>query len=180
MYSISIYIANLYSNLKGSVATKSWTSEKFPFKKGIFQGDPLSPIIFIMCFNPIIQALEAEMKHGYKLDNVPYITAPFADDFCLFTGNKRTHQRLINSIQNNISSMGLKLKPVKCRSLSIVSGKPTNVPFLIGDNEVPTLFEKEHTFLGSLITSHNRDSDIFEYISDKFDIALKNIDKGLI
>ena len=174
------YINTLYSNLHGSAVTKSWTSDKFPFKKGIFQGDPLSPIIFIMCFNPIIQALESNQHLGYKLNDRPYITAPFADDFCLLTGNKRTHQRLINSINTHTSSMGLKLKPVKCRSMSIVSGKPTNIPFKIAENDVPTLFEKEHTFLGSLITSHNKDSDIFEYIKDKLESGLTNIDNSLI
>ena len=71
--------------------------------------------------------------------------------------------------------MGLKLKPVKCWSLSIVSGKPTSIPFNIDGNEVPTLFEKDDTFLGSLITSHNKDSDVFEYIKDKLEKGLKNI-----
>jgi hypothetical protein len=51
---------------------------------------------------------------------------------------------------------------------------------VIGEHDIPTLFEKEHTFLGSLITSHNKDIDIYEYIREKFEIALNNIDNSLI
>ena len=38
------YIINLYSMLNGTVVTKDWTSVRFKFNKGVFQGDPLSPV----------------------------------------------------------------------------------------------------------------------------------------
>ena len=43
------------------------------------------------------------------MKNIPqekkFITLPYADDFCLITTNKRTHQKLINEIDENIESM---------------------------------------------------------------------------
>ena len=92
---IQTYICNLYSTLNGRVTTKQWSSDPFEFKKGIFQGDPLSPIIFILCFNPIIKSLESNLRYGYDLNSTKIITTPFADDFCLITTNKRTHQDLL-------------------------------------------------------------------------------------
>ena len=53
------------------------------------------------------------------------ITLPYADDFCIITTNKVQHQKLINNIEENTESMGLKLKPSKCRSFSTQKGKPT-------------------------------------------------------
>jgi hypothetical protein len=44
------YVLNLYSRLQGRVKTKSWTSEPFNFRRGVFQRDPLSPIIFLVVF----------------------------------------------------------------------------------------------------------------------------------
>ena len=105
------------------VLPPSKSSDPFEFKKGHFPGGSTLAYIFILCFNPIIKSLESDLILGYDLNNTKIITTPFADDFCLITGNKRTHQRLINTISNQNKSMGLKLKPSKCR------GTATNVPF---------------------------------------------------
>ena len=51
---VTDYITSLYSKLKGKVVTTAWTSIPFRFRRGVFQGDPYSPIIFLVCFNPLI------------------------------------------------------------------------------------------------------------------------------
>ena len=177
---VQLYIKNLYSSLSGRVSTKSWTSDEFTFKKGIFQGDPLSPLIFILCFDPIVQDLISNSDFGYDLNGTKFITTPFADDFCLITRHKKTHQRFINRIANHTSSMSLKLKPSKCRSLSLSAGSPTSVLFQIDGAEVPTVEDESHKFLGSLITFRNKSSDIFEYLSTKISTALENINSSVI
>ena len=97
---VSTYITNLYSRLSGVITGPSWTTTKFPFRTGTFQGDPLSPMIFILVFNPIIQYLKLkEDRYGYKLNGNSVITLPYADDFNLIANNKRTHNgSLMNSI----------------------------------------------------------------------------------
>ncbi len=174
------YISNLYSSLNGTVVCDNWQSKNFKFKKGIFQGDPLSPLIFILCFNPIIQDLDSNLQHGYEINGNKFISSPFADDFCLISRNKRTHQRLVSRISKLTKTMGLKLKPSKCRSLSIVSGKPTAVEFNLDESKIPTLEKEPHKFLGSLITFNNTASDIFTYLHDIIKSGLENIDKSLI
>ena len=129
---------NSYKNSKAVVETKSWRSKPFPFKRGVFQGNPISPIIFLMTFNPIIQSLQNQShKFGYKFGDFSYIALPYADDFCLISTHKSSHQNLIKQIQTQVSSMGLKLKPSKCRSLSICGGKPRMFLFLSVITESP-------------------------------------------
>jgi hypothetical protein len=57
---IDSYFVNVYSQLNGLVLTKDWRSENFRFEKGVFQGDPSSPIIFLACFNRILEKLESQ------------------------------------------------------------------------------------------------------------------------
>ena len=140
----------------------------------------MSPLIFILCFDPILKELDLNSNHGYEINGQKIISAPFADDFCLISNNKMTHQRLISKISKLTKTMGLKLKPVKCRSLSISSGKPTAVKFNLDDSIIPTLDEESHKFLGSLVTFKNTNLDVFQYLEKKLRSGLENIEKGLI
>ena len=129
------YIQDLYSKLEGKVVTQTWESDVFQFKRGVFQGDPFSCVIFLIVFNPIIHHIKNNCdKCGYKLkteNNLKkhIITTPFADDFNLISRNKAQHQKMISDIEEKIKSMGLVIKPSKCSSLSIQSGKSSNLSF---------------------------------------------------
>ena len=62
------YIVDLYSKLNGKIVTQDWSSISFRFRRGVFQGDPYSPIIFLISFNPLIQYLKSfEEKYGYEM-----------------------------------------------------------------------------------------------------------------
>ena len=111
---ITDYFKDLYNNTKSKVITSSFQTNVFSFKRGVFQGDPMSPILFILTFNPVLQMLLDQDEKGYNLNGERYITLPYADDFCLLSTNKRTHQKIINIINQNILSMGMRLKPSKC------------------------------------------------------------------
>lgn len=178
---ITNYIKCLYSRLNGSVKGQNWTSNTFTFKKGVFQGDPLSPIIFLICFNPVLEYLSSiREKYGYDLQGHKIITTPYADDFNLITGHKTQHQKIINELEKYTTSMGLTLKPSKCRSLSISAGKPNPVKFTINKNIIKTVDEDPQKFLGSIITLEYKPQELFEYIRDKLQLKLVNIDKALV
>ena len=58
----------------------------YPFKRGVFQGDSLSPIIFLMVFNPSIELIPTSKNDcGFNLNGEKIITLTYADDFCLIT-----------------------------------------------------------------------------------------------
>ena len=118
------------------------------FKRGVFQGDPISPVIFLLVFNPILQKLQENLHKGYKLGDVSHVTTPYADDFCLISTRSTSHQKMINDLHIQISSMGMKLKPSKCRSFSISGGRPVVFPFHIGDDEIASIRDEEQKFLG--------------------------------
>ena len=60
--SICKCVNTLYSRLNGQVRGPGWVSDPFPFKRGVFQGDPLSRI-FLTVFNPIVQHLKSQEKN---------------------------------------------------------------------------------------------------------------------
>ena len=80
-----------------------------------------------------------------------FITLPFADDFNLITRDIRKHKKLMVRLHNLTKSMGLKLKPRKCRSLTIRAGKSEEVVFSLGEDEILSILrDKYHKFLGGI------------------------------
>ena len=178
---VKTYINTLYSNISGAVSGPGWNSERFIFRRGVFQGDPLSPTIFICVFNPLLEYLLSEQKHGYHLNkNTPIITTPFADDFNVITTNSRTHQRILHNVEKYAKTMNLNLEPAKCKSLSISSGSSKIVNFKLSDLNIDSIVNSPEKFLGSQITFSGKQNDIFSYIYDGITQSLDNIDNSLI
>jgi len=174
------YYKSLYSVTKSKVVTKSFQSDPFFFKKGVTQGDPMSPIIFILTFQPIIDFILKSEDFGVMINGERVITLPYADDFCLITRDMRTQQRFIDQINSHIQSMGMLLKPSKCRSFSIKSGKPTVVPFHIGDHEIPSIAHEEQKILGKVIFFSGKSKETLAYFKDALETKLKHIENTQI
>ena len=185
------YITSLYSKLEGKVLTKDWESEPFKFLRGVFQGDPYSGIIFLIIFNPLVEFIKMHIQtHGYEVTTVtkgvkPVITTPFADDFNIITRDKIMHQKLVTSVEEKLFTMGLVIKPKKCRSLSIEKGKPEKIKFVLNGienkvTEVDSVLEKPLKFLGSLVEGICKPSAMFAAIMSKLETKLQNIDKSLL
>ena len=74
-------------------------------------------------------------------------------------------------------SMGLKLKPRKCRSLFIKAGKSEEIAFSLGDDVIVSiLHDKYHKFLGGFYTFNFSASSIAAVIKDRVSDQLKNLD----
>ena len=181
------YIKSLYSQLNGKIATKNWVSDLFEFLKDIFQGDPYSPTIFLVIFQPLIDYIQLHREtHGYQLGKAKVLTTPFADDFDLITNNCKKHQKLQLDVQRKAESMGLCFKPSKCRSLSIKRGQVDGEHkfFLLtgGGEEVSlkTMEDDPHKFLGSQITNFNSLADHFNFLKSKLEEKLANLDTTLV
>ena len=75
-------------------------------------------------------------------------------------------------------SMGMKLKPVKCRTFSVKSGSPAD--FSICDKKIPTIFHEEQKFLGKVLYPLGISSDTFKLVKTELFNKLENLDKTLI
>ena len=59
-------VSNLYEGLVGIVHTKEWSTEPFPIEVGVYQGDPLSVIIFNTVMNTLVDTISQSLDLGYS------------------------------------------------------------------------------------------------------------------
>ena len=83
-------------------------------------------------------------------------------------------------IHKSITSMGMKLKPTKCRSPSIRSGKSVKIPFHIGDSRIPSICDEEQKFLGKLIFFSGKSEDTFNLVLETLKEALERIEASMV
>ena len=76
--------------------------------------------------------------------------------------------------------MGMRLKPSKCRSLSIQSGSSKDVPFHIGDKRIPSIRDEEQKFLGRLLFFSGKSEETFKHIYEILKDALERIEASLV
>ena len=82
---------------------------------------------------------------------------------------------MINELSQLINSMGMKLKPSKCRSFSIRSGKPVIINYDIEGYKVPSIAEEEQKFLGRVLFFSGKSQDCFNLLKSVIKEKLENL-----
>ena len=114
-------IMNSYKNLSTNIEYAG-SSTEVPLRRGVKQGDPLSPFIFNAIVDPLLDQLE-EMK-GYEINASQSISAlAFADDLILISDRKGKAQNLLNHTESYLNALGMRIAAEKCASFEIRTTK---------------------------------------------------------
>ena len=93
-------------------------------KRGIFQGDSLSPLLFVMVMIPLSQRLNA-LNKGYQLKHeerkINHLL--FMDDLKLYAKNDEQLEELVGVVKSYSDDIQMEFGLSKCAVLSVVKGK---------------------------------------------------------
>ncbi|VFR01632.1 unnamed protein product [Cuscuta campestris] len=149
----------LMSNLEGtfmSVKVNGFSKGFFQMKRGVKQGDPLSPLLFIIAtegFSRSIKAtIDSKFLMPFKVGKTPVVShLSFADDLILFVnGDVRNLLRLRKLIEKYAYDSGETINKGKCRfycSKSVVLNKVLRMEAALGISKGTLPFK----YLGSHI-----------------------------
>lgn len=123
----------LYHNSRFFVNDLSIDSSHFTLGRGIKQGCPLSPYLFIV----VLSALTYDLNENFSAifnytpwtysSNHPSTDFEYADDTVLMARSNETLMRLLHLLQQLASRIGLILNGSKCQLLSIHSTLPISL-----------------------------------------------------
>ena len=145
-------VSSLYSGLSAAITAGSWATPFVPLQTGVYQGDPLSVVVFntIMC--TLIDALKPLKHLGYNLSGSKHLVhlLQYADDTCLVGDGPSSCQELLKQVERWLQWSGMKAKVPKCHSLAIrsSSGKPFDPCLTLHNQKIPFISNTPIKFLG--------------------------------
>ena len=91
-------------------------------RRGIFQGDGLSPLLFILSINPLSLLLNRRCK-GYHMNDLHITHICYMDDIKTFSGSYDGLKKMAWLIHEFSSDIGMELGLSKCNVINLVRGK---------------------------------------------------------
>ena len=105
-------IQTLYLGLLASFRTVSWFTPIIPLGVGVYQGDPLSVVIFYTVINTPVDTIQSRQDLGYNYSQTqrPVNLLQYADDTCLVANFSATCQHLLGMMNEWLTWSGMKAK----------------------------------------------------------------------
>ena len=129
-------------------------SEKIRIKRGVRQGDTISPKLFTATLESIFRRLNWEHK-GVKIDGEFLSNLRFADDIFLCTETPQELQQMLQELSDESRRMGLKMNIAKTKVM-VVDNTPININNVLIENVQGYVYLGQHYSL----KEKNQDKDI--------------------
>ena len=114
------WIRTFCRNLSSRVLNNGFTTDIFFAKRGVRQGDPLSPLLFILALETLVcQIQENKNIKGFLINGKEIKTILFADDMTCFLRYTNSYFQLLTSLQNFARYSGLRVNDEKTEIFAI-------------------------------------------------------------
>ena len=179
------YMFKYYDELTVRVVTKDWKTNWFFYMLGLFQGDPLSVVLFLIVFNLLLDLLKNQSDLGYKpsFSSSSTSSRAFADDLTLMSPRLDKMKQLIDVMERFLTwSRKMKAKPSKCVSLGMKVMDGRYVSFdpeiLIDGAQIQFIGNTPMKFLGHWIYVDLGLKDTKKLIEDKLMKLFQAVDES--
>lgn len=112
-------IESLYDNGNSSVSLPGGTSPRFAIKRGVKQGCPISPFLFIFATEMLSFCIKNSDIAPLNVFGLPIVISQLADDTTIFMKQLTEVPKIIQAIKTFSNALGLKLNLNKCQLMSI-------------------------------------------------------------
>lgn len=133
----------LYSNANSSVRMKNGTTSRFNLKRGIRQGCPISPYLFLLCMQILASHISNSILKGINIAGKEILISQLADDTTIFLKDASQVPIALKIIKEFSIASGLTLNLGKCQLLPVKDCKDQNIC------EIPN--REEANYLGLII-----------------------------
>ena len=135
----------MYEKATTAVSVGGKTTRKVRINAGVKQGCPLSPLLFNLIIDELIEDLK-KFKVGIEIGGERISCTAFVDDLVLISEEMIHMQMLLEESKRFLDQKGLRANPKKCASLRVVpAGKKKTMKMMTtidtrwGNKEIPSI-----------------------------------------
>ena len=163
-------ISSLYTGFHTSIITDDFLTPAIPVRRGVLQGDCLSPLLFNMCFNTFIQFIRQEKykQLGFSSHDTfdclfkPVHWFQFADDAAVVTTNERENQFLLNCFTKWCKWSDMVIRVDKCATFGIKKFSSRSLQY------------EPKLFINSELVPRVKSGESFKYLGRFFNFEMNN------
>ena len=139
-------IAQIYSSMTAKIRLER-EGNSFQLRRGVRQGDPISPSLFISLLEDIFRKMT--MDWGFQIDGTKLQELRFADDIILFATSAEDLRRGIQEVAQQSRKAGLELNAKKTKLMT----NSTEDIIKLDNQELE--YVNEYTYLGQTMSFNN-------------------------
>ena len=133
------------------------TTSDIHFKRGIFQGDSLSPLLFCIALIPIANLLK-RANVGYKVGKTKINHLLYIDDLKIYAKDESEMCRCKDLVREFSNDIGMEFGLEKCAVLHLKKGEIFNSPIM---KEIPQMDgDEQYKYLGILQCNVNATEEV--------------------
>ena len=116
--SIQRWISTFYTNIQSSVLNNGFSTDYFALSRGVRQGCPLSPFLFVLAVELLACKIRQDKEiQGIKIFQKELKISQFADDTTLLNSDRNSVSRALNVLDKFGNLSGLRLNSSKTKAL---------------------------------------------------------------
>ena len=121
-------IKNIYKEVKVTVRVNNKMSDFFESTIGVKQGEPLSPLLFLLFINDMVNDVSVNTADTVFIQGIPIQLLLFADDTVLFSKSQVSLQNQIDKLEIYCKKWKLKVNATKTKIL-VFENRRSNIPY---------------------------------------------------
>ena len=123
----------MYTLVKSCIRYHSCRSRFFNSHVGLKQGDPSSPLLFMMFINDIVENINDDFNEIFSFQELRLFILLYADDAVLFAKSPKVLQSLLHDLEIYCLTWGLKINTSKTKAMIFEKGRHTYYDFCLNN-----------------------------------------------